>query len=105
MLDGCLLCFVAVSNIRTTFFLLQGDDSDEMDEEDKAAAVYSERGYIIKAPNLQRLVIHDLSVSLGPNYFDLLLKPLTKLTHLDLSGAEHREGFGHLVGVRCWRSF
>jgi hypothetical protein len=35
--------------------------------------------------------------SLGTNYLELLLKPLKRLTHLDLSGAEHREGFGHLV--------
>ena len=59
--------------------------------------MYNERGYILNAPNLQRLVIHDLSVNLGPNYFELLLRPLTRLTHLDLSGAEHREGFSNLV--------
>ena len=80
-----------------TFVKYQGGESDDIDDEDRAAAVYVDRGFIINAPNLQRLVIHDLSVSLGTSYFDLLLKPLTKLTHLDLSGAEHREGFGHLV--------
>ncbi len=63
------------------------------------ATVYAKRGFILNAPNLQRLVIHDLSISAGPRYFELLLSPLPKLTHLDLSGAEHREGFGQLVST------
>lgn len=36
------------------------DDGDEMNEEDKEHAIYEERGYIIKAPNLQKLTVHDL---------------------------------------------
>ena len=31
---------------------------------------------------------------LGANYFEFLLTPLPQLTHLDLSGANHRDGHG-----------
>ena len=83
------------------FIWFQDDDNDDLDEEDRAfATVYVKRGFILNAPNLQRLVIHDLSISAGPRYFELLLSPFPKLTHLDLSGAEHREGFGQLVSSK-----
>jgi hypothetical protein len=70
------------------------DDEDSLDEEDRARSVYDARGYIIRAPNLQRLSVRDLFVTRGVNYFDLLLKPLPKLTHLDLTGVVHNEGMG-----------
>lgn len=91
--DYFLLNLIAV-----IFIWFQDDDNDDLDEEDREfATVYVKRGFILNAPNLQRLVIHDLSISAGPRYFELLLSPFPKLTHLDLSGAEHREGFGQLV--------
>lgn len=67
------------------------DDEDEMDEYDRQAAG---RCYILDAPELLRLCIRDLHVHRGLRYFDLLLGNLKSLTHLDLSGAKHREGFG-----------
>lgn len=72
------------------------DDADSLDEEDRARTVYDSRGYIIKAPNLARLSINNLEVQRGTNYFDILLKPLPKLTHLDLSGVAHLEGLGDM---------
>ncbi|XP_049884638.1 protein zer-1 homolog [Pectinophora gossypiella] len=44
--------------------------------------LFRQRGYIIDAPNLRRLTIHRRGLSIFPL---LLLKPLTHLTHLDLS--------------------
>lgn len=43
---------------------------------------YRDRGYIINAPKLRRLIIHRRGMALFPL---LLLKPLTNLTYLDLS--------------------
>lgn len=65
-----------------------------MYEEDKIKAqAFFDNGYIIKGPKLQRLTLRDLDVKLGANYFEFMLKPLPQLTHLDLSGANHRDGF------------
>ena len=44
------------------------------------------QGYILNTPNLRRLVVRDLYYPMEPHFFALLLKPLHKLTHLDLSG-------------------
>jgi hypothetical protein len=81
--------------------MIEIDDSeadsiyDDVDEEDKCnAGKYVARGYILKGPKLQRLAIRDLDICRGIRYFELLLRPLPKLTHLDLSGATHNEGFG-----------
>ncbi len=87
--DGILPC--AVTSIDTLYDDLS---EDSMDEDDKEAGKFESRGYILKGPNLQRLSIHDLEIRQGVKYFELLLRPLNKLTHLDLSGARHREGFG-----------
>lgn len=46
---------------------------------------YEERGYILRAPNLRKLVIKGLSATVERDYFPLLLRSLTHLTHLDLS--------------------
>ena len=76
------------------------DDEDSLDEEDRARSVYDRRGYIIRAPQLQRLSIKELFVTRGSNYFDLLLRPLPRLTHLDLSGTAHGEGMGDFAFLR-----
>ena len=78
----------------------EDDDEDSLDEEDRARSEYDRRGYIIRAPLLQRLSIKELFVTRGPNYFDLLLRPLPRLTHLDLSGTAHGEGMGDLAFLR-----
>lgn len=71
------------------------EDEDEMYEEDKLKAQkYFDKGYIINGPRLQRLTLRDMEVCLGSNYFEFLLRPLPQLTHLDLSGATHRDGHG-----------
>lgn len=44
--------------------------------------LFRQRGYIINAPNLRRLTIHCRNLPIFPL---LLLKPLSRLTHLDLS--------------------
>ena len=76
------------------------DDEDSLDEEDRARSEYDRRGFIIRAPQLQRLSIKELFVTRGPNYFDLLLRPLPRLTHLDLSGTAHGEGMGDFAFLR-----
>jgi len=71
------------------------DDEDEMYEEDRLKAQkFIDKGYIIKGPRLQRLTLRNLELCLGANYFEFLLRPLPQLTHLDLSGANHRDGHG-----------
>lgn len=47
---------------------------------------YEKRGYILRAPNLRRFTVKKLHIPEEKIYFPLLLKPLKKLTHLDLSG-------------------
>ena len=54
------------------------DDEDSLDEEDRARSEYDRRGYIIRAPQLQRLSIKELFITRGSNYFDLLLRPLPR---------------------------
>ena len=78
----------------------EDDDEDSLDEEDRARSEYDRRGFIIRAPQLQRLSIKELFVTRGPNYFDLLLRPLPRLTHLDLSGTAHGEGMGDFAFLR-----
>ena len=64
------------------------------EEEKLKAQKYFDQGFIIKAPKLLRLTLRELEVNLGAEYFEFLLKPLHQLTHLDLSHAMHRDGFG-----------
>lgn len=68
----------------------------ESDNEKEEESIYEKQGYIIKAKMLRRLCVRDLFVNRGPKYFDLLLKPLPGLTHLDLSGAFHNQGMSEL---------
>ena len=53
---------------------------------------YEQRGYILNTTNLQKLSIYDIEVIDGSSYFDMILKSLSKLTHLDMSGCQHRDG-------------
>ena len=71
------------------------EDEDLTDEEWKKAQKYLEKGYIIQAPKLKILNLRELEINMGDDYFYYLLKPLPQLTHLDLSGATHREGFSN----------
>lgn len=57
--------------IGPTTYLLSEDDT-----------VYRQRGYVIDTPKLQSLTIHRLRLSIFPI---ILLRPLTQLTHLDLT--------------------
>lgn len=60
---------------------------------------YLKRGYILKAPNLRRLVLNDLYVPVEQGYFSLLLKTLTRLTHLDLSGCSFLGSFSYICDL------
>ena len=90
----------------------EGTFSDSDSEVGLDGNIYEKQGYVIKCPKLRKLCIRDLFVNRGPLYFDLLLKPLqgiivlrsclvlmlikfSELTHLDLSGAFHKEGMGN----------
>ena len=73
----------------------EGTFSDSDSEVGLDGNIYEKQGYVIKCPKLRKLCIRDLFVNRGPLYFDLLLKPLQELTHLDLSGAFHKEGMGN----------
>ncbi|XP_076034318.1 protein zer-1 homolog [Oratosquilla oratoria] len=67
---------------------------------------FEKRGYILKTPNLKRLVVRELYMPMELQYFSLLLKPLTKLTHLDLSGCYSLDDLsyilhlGHLISLK-----
>jgi len=63
--------------------------------------VYQKQGFIIKAPKLRRLCIQKLFINRGQLYFDLLLRPLPDLTHLDLSGAFHNQGMDSFRWLNC----
>ncbi len=80
----------------------EGTFSDSDSDHEHDGNVYEKQGFILRAPQLRKLCIRDLFVTRGPTYFDLLLKPLQELTHLDLSGAFHKEGmdnFKWLLGL------
>jgi len=70
--------------------------SDSETDDEKEESLYEKQGFIIKAIKLRRLCVRDLFVNRGPKYFDLLLKPLPGLSHLDLSGAYHNQGMSEL---------
>ena len=79
----------------------EGTFSDSDSEHEHDGNVYEKQGFILQAPELRKLCIRDLFVTRGPTYFDLLLKPLTDLTHLDLSGAFHKEGMENFCWLLC----
>jgi len=72
----------------------EGTFSDSDSEHEHDGNIYEKQGFIIRAPKLRKLCIRDLFVNRGPTFFELLLHSLTELTHLDLSGAYHKEGMG-----------
>jgi len=69
---------------------------DETSDDDDEWGVYEKRRYILKAPCLKSLVLQDLRVSQGRTYFNILLKALPNLTHLDLSGVECNQDLRNL---------
>jgi len=79
----------------------EGTFSDSDSEHEHDGNVYEKQGFILRAPELRKLCIRDLFVTRGPTYFDLLLKPLPDLTHLDLSGAFHKEGMENFCWLLC----
>ena len=79
----------------------EGTFSDSDSEHEHDGNVYEKQGFILRAPELRKLCIRDLFVTRGPTYFDLLLKPLPELTHLDLSGAFHKEGMENFCWLLC----
>nr|XP_045589985.1 protein zer-1 homolog [Procambarus clarkii] len=68
----------------SVFSISQPESSDSSDS--SPVSEIKQRGYILRTPNLKKLVVRELYHPKEPEYFALLLKPLTKLTHLDLSG-------------------
>jgi len=73
-------------------YLQQEGTFSDSEDDGVGGNVYQRQGFIIKTPNLKRLAIRDLFINRGLNFFDLLLKPLGELTHLDLSSAFHNQG-------------
>lgn len=73
-----------------TTYLLSQDDS-----------VYRQRGYVINAPKLRSLTIHRRGLAIYPM---LLLRPLTQLTHLDLSECTSTGSVWALNEIRNLRS-
>jgi len=73
-------------------YLQQEGTFSDSEDDGVGGNVYQRQGFIIRAPNLKRLAIRDLFINRGLNFFDLLLKPLGDLTHLDLSSAFHNQG-------------
>ena len=83
----------------------ENDMDDSLDEEDQRTTRFTERGYIVRAPKLQRLVASGMHIRRGKNlikqlsfishvtaspfsgseYLETLLRPLSNLVHLDLS--------------------
>ena len=76
------------------------DSEDEFDDENTdefTESMYEKRHYILKAPRLKNLCIKDLYVAQGRNYFNVLMKALPNLSHLDLSGLMHSQGLNRLI--------
>jgi len=86
------LCIGNCVQILPDYLQPEGTFSDSDSEDGRDGNIYEKQGFIIKAPKLRRLCIRDLFINRGPMFFDLLLKPLPELTHLDLSGAFHNQG-------------
>jgi len=91
------LCVGNCVQILPDYLQSEGTFSDSDSDSGRDGNIYQKQGYIIKAPKLRRLCIRDLFINRGPVFFDLLLKPLPDLTHLDLSGAYHNQGMGEFT--------
>ena len=59
-----------------------------------------QREYILRTPNLRKLVVRELVQPKYDGYFVLLLQPLTKLTHLDLSGCFFLHDIKYLLPMK-----
>lgn len=58
------------------------------------------REYILRTPNLRKLVVRELIQPKDDGYFVVLLQPLTKLTHLDLSGCFFLHDIKYLLPMK-----
>ncbi|GAB6018536.1 hypothetical protein CHUAL_000232 [Chamberlinius hualienensis] len=58
---------------------------------------YKEKGHIINAPHLRRLVLKNFEEPVGKDYLQSLFTPLPLLTHLDLSGCTYLRDLKCLV--------
>lgn len=81
----------------TVFLTSQPDSSDSSDS--SPVSEIEQRGYILRTPNLRRLVVRELFLPMEPQYFALLLKPLSKLTHLDLSGCFFLDDITYILNM------
>lgn len=96
------LCIGNSVQILPDYLQPEGTFSDSEEEDGRDGNIYERQGFIINAPKLRRLCVRDLFINRGPMFFDLFLKPLPELSHLDLSGAFHNQGmgdFGWLLNV------
>lgn len=75
------------------------DSSDSSDS--SPVSEIEQRGYILRTPNLRRLIVQELYIPMEPQYFALLLKPLSKLTHLDLSGCFFLNDVKYILEMKC----
>lgn len=60
--------------------------------------------YILMAPNLRKLSVHDLNIFEPKLYYKHLFKPLTKLTHLDVSYSTNLNDLSCLTNLQCLTS-
>ena len=74
------------------------DSSDSSDS--SPLSEIEQRGYVLRTPNLRRLVVRELYMPMEAQYFALLLKPLSKLTHLDLSGCFFLEDVTYILEMK-----
>lgn len=70
-------------------------ESDDISEEALISEMDS-KGPILKMTNLRRFVVRELNLPTMPSYFNILLKPLTLITHVDLSGCGFLDNFSCL---------
>lgn len=68
--------------------------------QEDVASLYLRRGYILKCPKLRRLAVRNHRVPLERLYFPTLLRSLTNLTHLDLSGCYDLGDLSYLTSLK-----
>lgn len=61
---------------------------------------YHQNGYLLKTPNLRKLAIRNFKAPDEQVYYPLLLKPLTRLSHLDLSGCHHLGSLSCILSLK-----
>ncbi|KAK7074095.1 Protein zer-1 [Halocaridina rubra] len=72
------------------------DSSDSSDS--SPLSEIEQRGYILQTPSLRRLIVRELDME--PLYYSLLLKPLSKLTHLDLAGCLSLDNIAYILDMK-----